>query len=104
VSKSVVETRSCRSAEWLRRAVNPSRELRRFESFTCHPVPREAVTCGNASHSLLFYGGVVSQVLLRAVSGCTPVTCGNVSDRPELRQIRDKVGALPRLAGELTGR
>ena len=29
--------------------VNPSRKLRRFESFTCHHVLRGPLTCGNAS-------------------------------------------------------
>src|SRR5664279_1498158 len=28
--------------------VNPSRKLRRFESFTCHHVLRGPLTCGNA--------------------------------------------------------
>ncbi len=31
----------CPSGQW-KRTVNPSRELRRFESFTCHPVHRRA--------------------------------------------------------------
>src|SRR6476469_5417190 len=31
----------CPSGQW-KRTVNPSRKLRRFESFTCHPVPRRA--------------------------------------------------------------
>ena len=36
-------SRACRS--W---SVNPSRKLRRFESFTCHHVLKGPLTCGNA--------------------------------------------------------
>ena len=39
-------TAGCPSGQW-KRTVNPSRKLRRFESFTCHPVPK-ALTSGNA--------------------------------------------------------
>src|SRR6476620_6340484 len=46
-------TAGCPSGQW-KRTVNPSRELRRFESFTCHPVPREALTSGNAGQGLLY--------------------------------------------------
>ena len=36
----------CPSGQW-EWTVNPSRKLRRFESFTCHHVLKGPLTCGN---------------------------------------------------------
>ena len=51
--------RNARSRTGLLRSVNPSRKLRRFESFTCHHQRKQPLTCGNAD-----------QGLFRRVPGC----------------------------------
>ena len=44
-------TAGCPSGQW-KRTVNPSRKLRRFESFTCHHQRKQPLTSGNADRGL----------------------------------------------------
>ena len=75
-----------RSAAPAPRAVNPSRKLRRFESFTCHPVFREALTSGNAGQGL-------SHVPLRGISGLRiPKPTAQVVDQ---RNAKGRVELVP---------
>src|ERR1035437_6623424 len=65
--------------------VNPSRKLRRFESFTCHHVLKGPLTCGNAGRGPLLVpgGGIESGSFLAIFTalGGRPVTCANVEER-----------------------
>jgi hypothetical protein len=58
-------SQACRS-----RSVNPSRKLRRFESFTCHHVRKGPLTCGNAGQGPLRVpgGGIESGAASEVVS------------------------------------
>src|SRR5450631_1004481 len=59
----------CPSGQW-EWTVNPSRKLRRFESFTCHHVPRGPLTCGNAGRGSFVWAGC--DRVKMAVYGCSP--------------------------------
>jgi len=71
------DRRICWSRPRRSRSVNPSRKLRRFESFTCHHVLKGPLTCGNAGQGPLHVpgGGIESGVAVAVVTifGCRPV-------------------------------
>ena len=73
------------SRSWRRWSVNPSRELRRFESFTCHHVLRGPLTCGNAGRgpSRVPGGGIQNGLDESTISalGRRAVTCANVEGK-----------------------
>ena len=72
----------CWSQAYCRWAVNPSRKLRRFESFTCHHVREGPLTCGNAGRgpSRVPGGGIQNGLDESTISalGRRAVTCANV--------------------------
>src|SRR5450631_3014457 len=72
--------------------INPSRKLRRFESFTCHHVLKGPLTCGNAGQgpSSCTRWGIqmaVHESVIPAL-GRRPVTCANASTEPGGVEVR----------------
>src|SRR5450759_5137327 len=95
---------SARCRPW---SVNPSRKLRRFESFTCHHVLKGPLTCGNAGRGPLLVrgGGIESGSFLAIFTalGRRPMTCANASTEPGGVEVRAeyvrKFGFTPPRAG-----
>src|SRR5664280_2898794 len=58
------------SQAWRLGTVNPSRKLRRFESFTCHHVLKGPLSCGNAGQGPFCWSKC--DRLTPAVDGCSP--------------------------------
>src|SRR5450631_2648713 len=72
--------------------INPSRKLRRFESFTCQHVLKGPLTCGNAGQgpSSCTRWGIqmaVHESVIPAL-GRRPVTCANASTEPGGVEVR----------------
>src|SRR5674476_879625 len=80
------------SQAWRLGTVNPSRKLRRFESFTCHHVLKGPLTCGNAGRGPLLVpgGGIESGSFLAIFTalGRRPVTCANAEERTGGVEVR----------------
>ena len=75
-------TAGCPSGQW-ERTVNPSRELRRFESFTCHQTSETGSDLRKrGSDPVHVYGaGVCASVAARSICG-PALTCANAKKIP----------------------
>src|SRR6476620_3983510 len=78
-------TAGCPSGQW-ERTVNPSRKLRRFESFTCHHQRKQPLICGNPDLGLFVVSGDVRGN--PAIYGCPcPICVQDCSSAAAIRRL-----------------